>query len=70
MEILTIIATILIFVFVFASVRVVPEDAEYRLVRLGRPLQILRPGLHVIVPFVDRIEPKIPGPGSADDPRA
>ena len=56
------VATILIFVFVFASIRVVPEDAEYRLVRRGRPIQILPPGLHVIVPFIDRVEPTTSDP--------
>ena len=70
MEILSIAAIVLIFVFVFSSVRVLPEGEEYTLLRRGRPIQTLSPGLHVIVPFVDRIEPKTPGSGSADDPRA
>ena len=39
----------------FRSVIVVPNDSAYVVERLGRHRRTLGPGLHVLVPFVDRI---------------
>lgn len=69
MEVLLIAAVLLIAVLVFSSVRVVPQGAEYRLLRLGRPVQTLSPGLYLIVPFVDRTDRKTRDADSAKDSR-
>ena len=44
---------------VFMGVKSVPQGREYTVERFGRYTQTLRPGLHLIVPFVDRIGAKI-----------
>ena len=44
---------------VFMGVRSVPQGREYTVERFGRYTRTLRPGLHLIVPFVDRIGAKI-----------
>ena len=51
-------ATILVVVavvMVFAGVKVVPQGNEYTLERFGRYTRTMRPGLHLIIPLVDRI---------------
>jgi len=51
-------ATILVVVavvIVFAGVKVVPQGNEYTLERFGRYTRTMRPGLHLIIPLVDRI---------------
>ena len=45
--------------FVFRSVKVVPQGYEYTVERFGRYIQTLRPGLHIIIPFIDRIGAKV-----------
>lgn len=40
---------------VFMGVKSVPQGREYTVERFGRYTHTLRPGLHVIIPFVDRI---------------
>jgi len=47
-----------IFLFVMA-IKAVPEGMEYTVERYGRFTKILRPGLNVIIPFVDRISYKV-----------
>jgi regulator of protease activity HflC (stomatin/prohibitin superfamily) len=42
-------------VFVAMGVTTVPQGAEYTVERFGRYMRTLRPGLHVITPFVERI---------------
>jgi regulator of protease activity HflC (stomatin/prohibitin superfamily) len=42
-------------VFVGAGVKAVPQGMEYTVERFGRYMRTLRPGLHVITPFVERI---------------
>jgi regulator of protease activity HflC (stomatin/prohibitin superfamily) len=42
-------------VFVAMGVKAVPQGAEYTVERFGRYMRTLRPGLHVITPFVERI---------------
>lgn len=45
--------------FVFLGVKTVPQGREYTVERFGRYINTLRPGLHLIVPFVDSIGAKI-----------
>ena len=40
---------------VFTAVRTVPQGYEHTVERFGRYIRTLRPGLHVIMPLVDRI---------------
>jgi regulator of protease activity HflC (stomatin/prohibitin superfamily) len=42
-------------VFVAMGVTTVPQGAEYTVERFGRYMRTLRPGLHIITPFVERI---------------
>ena len=55
--------SILIFVFaiIFAAmgIKMVPQGYEYTLERFGRYLRVLRPGLHFIIPIMDRIGRKV-----------
>jgi regulator of protease activity HflC (stomatin/prohibitin superfamily) len=40
---------------IFKGVVVTPQGSEYTVERFGRYTRTLRPGLHVIIPFIDRI---------------
>jgi regulator of protease activity HflC (stomatin/prohibitin superfamily) len=42
-------------VFVAMGVKAVPQGTEYTVERFGRYMRTLRPGLHVITPFVERV---------------
>ncbi|NQV82027.1 MAG: SPFH/Band 7/PHB domain protein [Alphaproteobacteria bacterium] len=42
-------------VFIFSGVKQVPQASEFTLERFGRYTRTLTPGLHLIVPFIDRI---------------
>jgi regulator of protease activity HflC (stomatin/prohibitin superfamily) len=42
-------------VTLFMGAKVVPQGNEFTVERFGRYLRTLRPGLHVIIPYVDRI---------------
>lgn len=42
-------------VLAFAGIKTVPQGVEYTVERFGRYTHTLHPGLHFIVPFVDRI---------------
>lgn len=46
---------ILAIVFLFKAIKVVPQGYEYTVERFGRYIQTLRPGLHIIIPFVDSV---------------
>ncbi len=50
---------VLVVLFVFMSVKSVPQGNEWTVERFGRFVKGLRPGLGFIVPFVDRIGSKI-----------
>jgi regulator of protease activity HflC (stomatin/prohibitin superfamily) len=50
---------LLVVVTVVKAVRIVPQAAEYVVERFGRYRRTLKPGLNVIVPFVDRIRTKV-----------
>lgn len=53
--IFVIVVVILALLVVFKGVVVVPQGNEYTVERFGRYTRTIRPGLHVIVPFVDSI---------------
>ena len=50
---------VLMFVFVMLGVKVVSQGWEYTVERFGQYTRTLPPGLHVIVPFVDRVGAKL-----------
>jgi len=50
---------VLVILFVFMSVKSVPQGHEWTVERFGRYTRTLRPGLGFIAPFIDRIGSKI-----------
>jgi len=52
---LTIALFIVVVIFVLNSLKVVPQQQAFILERLGRYHSTLKPGLNIIVPFIDRI---------------
>ena len=42
-------------IFVYASVVVVPQGREYTLERFGRFIRVMKPGLNLLVPLMDRV---------------
>lgn len=46
-------------ILVFLSVKVVPQGDEWTVERFGRYTRTLKPGLHFLIPFVDRLGAKI-----------
>ena len=42
-------------IFIFKSIKVVPQQTAYVVERLGRYHSTLAPGLNVVLPFVDRL---------------
>ena len=42
-------------VIVFSSFKIVPQGREYTLERFGRFTRVMKPGLNLIVPFMDRV---------------
>jgi regulator of protease activity HflC (stomatin/prohibitin superfamily) len=50
---------VVVFLAVAMSVRSVPQGMEYTVERFGRYTHTMRPGLNIIVPFVDRIGAKM-----------
>ena len=50
---------VLAIVLVFMGAKSVPQGMEYTVERFGRYTKTLRPGLHIIVPIVDRIGAKL-----------
>ena len=50
---------VLVFLFLFAGIKTVPQGYNYTVERFGRYTKTLTPGLNLIVPFVDRIGAKM-----------
>jgi regulator of protease activity HflC (stomatin/prohibitin superfamily) len=50
---------VLALIVVFAAVKVVPQGSEWTLERFGRFTGVLKPGLNVIIPIVDRVGHKL-----------
>lgn len=46
---------VLAIVVMFSGVKIVPQGFEFTIERFGRYTNTLKPGLHLIIPFVDRI---------------
>jgi regulator of protease activity HflC (stomatin/prohibitin superfamily) len=61
MEVIFVVAVIalLVAVVVVRSVRIVPQARARNVERLGRDTKTLEPGLHFIIPFVDRVRASI-----------
>ncbi len=53
--IFTIVFVLLVVVIVFSGLKFVPQGWEYTVERFGRYTRTLRPGLNLIVPFIDRV---------------
>ncbi|MGR6467971.1 SPFH domain-containing protein [Rhizobium sp. PAMB 3182] len=54
-DIVVIALVVLVILVVFAGVKTVPQGNKYTIERFGRYTRTLDPGLHLIVPFIDRI---------------
>ena len=52
-------AVLLLGLFTFKTVRIVPQARARNVERLGRYRKTLEPGMNVIIPFVDRVKPLI-----------
>lgn len=50
---------VLVIAFITAGVKTVPQGNNWTVERFGRYTQTLKPGLNIIVPFIDRIGSKI-----------
>ena len=50
---------VLAIILVLMGVKAVPQGMEYTVERFGRYTKTLRPGLHIIVPIMDRIGAKM-----------
>ena len=46
---------VLIILILFAGVKTVPQGFNYTIERFGRYTRTLKPGLNLIVPFIDRV---------------
>lgn len=46
---------VLAIIVLFAAIKIVPQGYSYTVERFGRYVRILKPGLSIIVPFIDRI---------------
>lgn len=55
MEIFFIGIVLLAVVFIAAGIKSVPQGYEYTVERFGRFIHVLKPGLNLIIPFIDRI---------------
>ena len=52
-------SVIVAFILVSAAVKTVPQASEWTVERFGRYTRTLRPGLHLIMPFIDRVGTKL-----------
>ena len=58
-SVFVIVVVLLAIILVIAGVKAIPQGNEYTVERFGRYTRTLRPGLHLIVPIVDRIGAKM-----------
>jgi len=58
-SIFVVVLVLLAIILVFAGVKSVPQGNEYTVERFGRYTRSLPPGLHIIMPIIDRIGAKI-----------
>ncbi|MBI1954246.1 MAG: SPFH/Band 7/PHB domain protein [Proteobacteria bacterium] len=59
MNIIAILFVIVILLFLARGVRIVPQGYEYTVERFGRYITTLTPGLHIIIPLMDRVGMKV-----------
>ncbi len=59
MEIFVLVFVLFAVVLVFMGIKTVPQGYEFTLERFGKYTRTLRPGLHFIVPFMDRIGSRV-----------
>lgn len=59
MEIFAIIIALVSLIFVAQAVRTVPQGYQYTVERFGRYTRTIDPGLHLIMPIIDRIGAKV-----------
>src|SRR5690625_3947051 len=45
--------------FVFAGIKVVPQELKWTVERFGRYIRNLEPGMHFIIPITDRVRKKL-----------
>ncbi|TKB51123.1 SPFH/Band 7/PHB domain protein [Ferrimonas sediminicola] len=55
----SIIFVVFALVVVFTAVKIIPQGYEWNVERFGRYTTSLKPGLHLIVPFIDRIGKRV-----------
>ncbi|WP_144097823.1 SPFH domain-containing protein [Croceicoccus sediminis] len=59
MDLFLIVLLVVLVIFLFSSVRVVRQGYVYTIERMGRFTKPANPGLHIIVPLIDRVGHKI-----------
>lgn len=59
MEIVSIALIAFLFITLWKGVRIVPQGEEWVVERLGKYLSTMLPGLHVLVPYIDRVAYKV-----------
>lgn len=59
MDIFFLIFALLIFVFVLAGVKIVPQAEKWVVERLGKYRVVLGPGINLIIPILDRVAHKV-----------
>lgn len=59
LDYVAILAVALAIFFIARSVKIVPQGFEYTVERFGKYIQTLSPGLHLLVPLIDRIGAKV-----------
>ena len=57
--IVTAVLAVFVIIVVARAVRIVPQAREGVVERLGRYSRTLKPGLHVLIPFLDRLKPLV-----------
>ena len=55
MEVIGIVLVVFAIIFALSSIRIVPQQAVYIVERLGKYHRTIEAGLHMMVPFVDRV---------------
>ena len=50
---------VLVIIVIGAGVKTVPQASEWTVERFGRYIRTLKPGLNLIVPFIDRVSNKV-----------
>ncbi|ARP38894.1 Modulator of FtsH protease HflK [Vibrio syngnathi] len=51
--------TVVALLFIFAGVKTVPQGNNWTVERFGRYTQTLKPGLNLIIPFIDKVGQRI-----------